>query len=122
MNTIYKFLTEHQREGEAYAGIILRQDGHYHLFLLPGEAEKVAWEAAMKWAESIGGELPTSREQSLLFANAQTEFEPEWYWSSEEYAPGSPYAWGQGFGYGDQDSYGNGYAGRARAVRRLKIS
>ncbi len=46
---------------------------------------------------------------------------PNWHWASTQYAP-TPYsAWSQNFDHGYQDSTHGSYAGRARAVRRLKI-
>src|SRR5262249_5501561 len=53
------------RSGERYAGLILGKDGEpgYHLILLPGEVEDKTWEQAKEWAASVGGELPTRREQ-----------------------------------------------------------
>ncbi len=108
--------------GESYAGIILGKDGEasHHLILLPGEAENIKWEKAQKWANKAGGELPTRREQSLLYANLKEQFQSAWYWSGEQHAAHSDYAWSQNFDYGDQFIL-KGIELRARAVRRLKI-
>ena len=108
--------------GERYAGLILDDQGQpsHHLILLPDREEKdVNWADAKKWAESVGGELPTRKEQSLLFANLKGEFEECWHWSSEP--QGSSYAWVQTFSNGGQDSSGVDNKDRARAVRRLEI-
>nr|WKF58788.1 hypothetical protein HUO10_003289 [Paraburkholderia busanensis] len=111
-------------EGEVYAGVLLGKNGapHQHVILLPGDIEDGKWNDAVKWAESIGGELPPRREQSLLFANCGEEFKPDWYWSSESHASDDAYAWCQDFFNGYQGSYrkGTSYC-RARAVRRLII-
>lgn len=106
-------------EGETYAGLILNEDGtpSHHLVLLPGETE-ATWADAKSWATKAGGELPTRREQSLLFANAKAGFKARWYWSSEAHENGS-LAWIQGFDYGDQDAYRVDFSHCARAVRRL---
>jgi len=106
-------------EGETYAGLILNDDGTpaHHLVLLPGETE-ANWAAAKTWAAKAGGELPTRREQSLLFANAKDGFQARYYWSSEAHENGSD-AWMQGFDYGYQGWDGVGYEGCARAVRRV---
>lgn len=106
--------------GEHYAGIVLK-DGRpaHHLVLLPGTAEAVTWKQAGEWAKKQGGELPTRREQSLLFANCREHIEGDWYWSSEPLADDSSYAWIQGFGTGDQDYDREGLQLRARAVRRV---
>ena len=109
--------------GEHYAGIILGKNGEpsHHVILLPGEAESVNWKDAKAFAEKAGGELPTRREQSLLYANPKEEFSNNWYWSGEEHASASGCAWGQVFLNGTQGYYGKGSNLRARAVRRLEI-
>lgn len=63
-------------DGELWAGILLNEDGTpiHHVILLPGEAERIGWNKAIEWAKEIGGELPTRREQSLLFANLKSQF------------------------------------------------
>ncbi len=110
--------------GEHYAGIVLGKDGEasYHLVLLPHTPDdRLTWNAAVEWAKTAGGDLPTRREQSLLFANLKEEFEGDWYWSGEQRAAYSHSAWGQGFNRGDQYCYNKSYEGRPRAVRRLAI-
>ena len=108
--------------GEIYAGLVLDDDGKpsHHLVLLPGDAKNVTWQAAIDWAATVGGELPTRREQSLLFANAKQHIEPAWYWSAESHSNAS-YAWGQSFSNGDQYGYRKSYEERARAVRRIHV-
>ncbi len=110
-------------EGEHYAGIIIGKNGasSHHLILLPGEAEDMSWEQAKEWATNAGGQLPTRREQSLLYANLPEQFKPEWYWSCEQHAALSGYAWMQDFGDGGQFSDHKSLTCRARAVRRLVI-
>ena len=118
-----EFLKANQRKGECYAGIILGKDGEhdYHLFLLPGEAESVNWEDAKTFASKASGELPTRREQSLLFANLKEEFKERAYWSNTPHAVYGSFAWCQGFDNGGQDDYYKDNELRARAVRRLVI-
>ena len=110
-------------EGEAYAGVLLNEDGtpSHHLILLPGDVEDKTYQLAIDWAASIGGELPTRREQSLLFANAKQHFKRDWYWSSEQHASDESYAWDQDFDYGFQFTSLKSAELRARAVRRLTI-
>jgi hypothetical protein len=110
-------------QGEHYAGMILAEDGlpSYHLILLPGTAEKVTWDEAKTFAEEMGGELPTRREQALLFSNLKSQFEESAYWSSEQHAADVNYAWFQYFDYGDQFYDVKSASLRARAVRRLTI-
>jgi hypothetical protein len=88
---------------------------------LPGEALEVSWSAAREWASGTGGELPTRRELSLLYANLREHFERVWYWSSEPQEPRAQLVWGQNFTSGIQTMYGRPFRGRARAVRRLVI-
>jgi hypothetical protein len=111
------------KHGEHYAGIILGKVGEQsrHLILLPGEAESINWKDAKAWADEQGGSLPTRREQALLFANLKEQFQDAWYWSSEEHASDSAYAWFQYFGHGNQGYNGKGLKLRARAVRSLII-
>lgn len=109
--------------GEHYAGIIVGKDGEasYHLILLPGEADSANWAQAKEFAKRAGGDLPTRREQSLLYANLKEQFKEAWYWSGEQSASGSGYAWVQYFYDGGQDYYRKSSYYRARAVRRLPI-
>ena len=118
-----QFMAENLRQGEIYAGLILGKDGaaDYHLFLQPGEAVDVTWQAAVDWAKKQGHSLPTRAEQALLFANLKEQFQPRYYWSGAQYGPSSSDAWGQIFYYGYQDYSLKSYEGRARAVRRLEI-
>ncbi len=115
------FLAANLKPGELYAGLLLGKNGapDQHIILLPGEVQSANWEEAKKFAADTGGDLPTRREQALLFANLPEEFTPNWYWSGEQRASGS--AWFQGFGGGSQ-YWGTTYGEcRARAVRRVAI-
>jgi hypothetical protein len=107
--------------GERFAGAILNGDGtlSHYVILLPGELEDSQWGRAGEWAVEQGGELPTRREQSLLFANLKDEFEDVYYWSGEKHETNAGWAWCQFFDDGGQD-YGDTYDElRARAVRRF---
>lgn len=108
---------------EHYAGIIIGKgdEADYPLILMDGEAKDVTFQQAMDWAEKQGGELPTRREQALLYANLKEQFEPTWHWSSEQHASGSDSAWYQTFDDGSQNCYDESSRMRARAVRRLPI-
>ena len=118
-----QWIEENLKDGEKYAGILLGKDGaaDQHIVLLPSQATDVSWQAALAFAKSVGGDLPTRREQSLLFANLKEEFEAHWHWSSEQHSDDSNYAWGQVFSYGSQSYDHNDYCFRARAVRRFKF-
>lgn len=106
--------------GEHYAGILLDKKGRpsHHVILLPGDLNSATWGEAKAFAEKAGGDLPTRREQSLLFANVGGQFKPEWYWSGEEHAAAD--AWGQLFS-GIQSYWHKVNKFRARAVRRVPI-
>ena len=110
--------------GEEYAGQIIGKDSEpsYHLILRPGEISGKSWQESTAWAKDNGGELPTRREQSLLFANCQEHFEKDWYWSCETHKENDAYAWCQYFDDGDQnDNRKDVNDCRARAVRRFPI-
>lgn len=118
-----QWIADNLKAGELYTGIILGLNGlpDHHLILLADEAADVTWQKAVAWATKVGGDLPTRREQSLLFANLKSEFQPRWYWSREQRAGLSDCAWLQDFISGGQGSNGMSSPGRARAVRRLEI-
>ena len=110
------------KAGESYAGIIIDDNGSmHHVILLAGDADEAPHQEQLDWAKSIGGDLPTRQEQSLLFANCKKHFKRDWYWSSELYEPGSGYAWFQIFDYGNQNLNYLSAGLRARAVRRLPV-
>ncbi len=118
------FLKQNLKPGEEYSGLMLGEkpgDPDYHLILLPGQAKDVNWSKAKEFAAKAGGELPTRREQRVLFANAKQHFDPNYYWSGEQHAGYSVYAWFQGFDDGSQYYSDKSASGRARAVRRLVI-
>ena len=110
-------------KGEHYAGLILGEDreSSYHLILLPNEKHDINWSDAVTWAKEQGGDIPTRREQALLYANLKEQFEERWYWSSEQHASNSDFAWSQNFDYGTQDTNHKNDELRARAVRRLLV-
>ena len=109
-------------EGETYVGAIVRADGTGHrIVLLPGDNNAASWQAQMEWAKSIGGNLPSRIEQAMLFAYHHDAFKPTWYWSNEQLAANSVYAWCQTFSSGTQYYSGTNSKLRARAVRRVSI-
>lgn len=109
--------------GERYAGIITGESANpsYHLVLLPNQVENADWEEAKAWATGQGGDLPTRREQALLYANLKEEFEERAYWSCEAHESDFGWAWYQYFYDGYQDSLDRSSELRARAVRRIPI-
>jgi len=117
------WLKANLKKGEHYAGILLGNFGEqdYHLILLPGDAEGLTWAKAKEFAKKAGGDLPSRREQSLLFANLKDQFKGTWYWSCEQHASEPSYAWYQYFNYGGQYDDLIDRQCRARSVRRLVI-
>jgi len=118
-----QWLRDNLKKGEVYAGLMLGKDGapDHHLIVLPGEGKDLTFEQAQAWAKKAGGDLPTRREQRVLFANAKERFQPEWYWSGELSASGASYAWNQSFTSGGQNDFHVNCQCRAVAVRRLII-
>jgi len=106
-----------------FVGIIISACGKKReaIFLLPGDSNDANWQAQMDWAASIGGELPDRVEGALLFAIMPDEFKSDWYWTREQRADDSGFAWVQDFGVGGQDWLSKSNGCRARAVRRLPI-
>ena len=109
------------KDGEVYAGAIIKPDGKtIHTILLPGD-EKKNWKDGMEWAKSIGGDLPDRAEQALFYKYMPEEFQKEAYWSNTQHAGNSNYAWYQLFYYGFQLSNYKSADLRVRAVRRVGL-
>jgi len=114
--------TPELKENEIYAGAIINPDGTgNHIILLDGDHEESDWSSAMDWAKEQGGDLPNRVESALLFNQLKDRFKPEWYWTNEQHASTSGYAWFQSFDGGAQDIWSKDNQLRARAVRRLSV-
>jgi hypothetical protein len=108
--------------GEVYAGVVLINGAlSHHVILLPGEFPGGVWADADAWAAQAGGALPTPAEQAVLFANVKSEFQPAWYWSSDERPDYPGYHWATQFDNCSQHAIQSDGI-RARAVRRIAIS
>lgn len=108
--------------GEHYAGVVVDESGQvtHHLVLMASRPDgKLQWQAAMDWAASVGGALPTRQEQALLYANCKPHIKPEWHWSSETHADAASFAWSCYFDGGSQSNVHESYEGSAVAVRRV---
>ncbi|MBK8916397.1 MAG: DUF1566 domain-containing protein [Phycisphaerales bacterium] len=109
--------------GGEVMGVLAGQDGKpdYLLIDLGLEPEQdVTWSQALAWAASVGGDLPSRREQSVLFGNRRDgQYKKRWYWSCEPDAGDERCAWSQDFDYGYQSCNHKGHTDRARAVRRV---
>lgn len=107
------------KEGEKYAGSIINPDGTgRHIYLLPGDNDDASHQDQMKWADSIGGDLPDRVESALLFNQSAHEFKKEAYWLNETHAREAEWAWVQDFYYGYPTCHSKDLKLRARAVRR----
>ena len=118
-------------QGGIYAGIMRGRDGAPDYHRLVGDAvetlKPIPWDKGMAAVKDMEGDghkdytLPFRAEQALQFANVPELFESEWYWSCEQHAAYSDFAWMQYFGDGDQGYDLKSVSIRARAVRRLVI-
>ncbi len=109
-------------EGEIYVGAIGNKNGDfYYVVLLPGDNDDANWQVQMDWAKSVGGDLPTRIEQSLLWTNFRDNLQKDWYWSNETHREVSNYAFVQGFGSGRQHTHHKLDSCRALAVRRVPV-
>ena len=110
-------------KGGVYAGLAVGENGEAdaHLVLLEIKPEKdLDWNAAVKWAESLGdgARLPTRSESALLYANLRGRFDAgAWHWTGTQSSESR--AWYQYFNGGSQRNYGKEFEARARAVRRF---
>ena len=107
---------------EHYASAVLDADGehqHHLVLMAPRPETKLAWQAAMDWAEEVGGALPTRQELALLYANCKPHLQPAWHWSCQENEDDASYAWFCGFDNGLQDYDHKSFEGSAVAVRRV---
>lgn len=90
-------------KGELWAGAIIAPDFTVrHTILLPAKMKVLDFDKGNDWAKAEGGSLPERIEQSLLRLHLPDEFEPRAYWSCEQSAYDTYWAWCQSFYYGDQ--------------------
>ena len=116
-------------QGGTFAGARFGQNGGANYFLIvgPEQPEPCDWNSAMAWAKGLSVEqhqdfsLPKRTEQWALFDRVRDLFQKTAYWSGEQHASGSDYAWGQHFYDGSQYNWRKDGKLRARAVRRVPI-
>ena len=119
------FLAENLRKGEVYAGIILGKDGEpdYHLFAQTKFIDSATFEEVKAYVEKAGGEGATLRDLALLRVNAPEPFGIQKdFWSCEQHAALSGFAWYQHFDNGKQYYYYKHTKLCGVAVRHLPCS
>ena len=112
------------RNGEQYAGLVLKDDGtpSHHLVWMAGQTTiRLSWQDAKDWASKAGGELPTRREMSLIYAHCRAHVKHEWCWSGEALEADTASAWSCHLGDGFQSTHLKSYENDAIAVRRIPI-
>lgn len=90
-------------------------------WLLGDEApERMTWQRAKDWCESIGQQLPPREVLLMAYLNPEirSSFENNYYWSSSE--DGSDFAWNQSFIIGNQLFSNKSNSLTVRAVRAIK--
>jgi hypothetical protein len=113
--------------GGVFVGLIYTGRQVQALIAGPEYDGELDWNAAMDWAKGLTVDdlsdfsLASRTEQSLAFVNLRSSFKPTWYWSSEQLASSSYFAWSQGFSYGGQGDWTKVSKLRARAFRRLAL-
>jgi len=107
-----------------FCGLTTTPDGTHHaVVLLPDRTSKLLlWLSAISWAAALNAVLPSRPVAELLFANAKSQFESAWHWTSEEFLGNGSSAWGQFFDDGTQDYGDKSYGGHARAVRLIQLT
>ena len=109
--------------GGEVMGVVMGENDQpdYLLIDLGVEPENaVTWDEAKAWAKAVGGDLPTRREQAVMFGNRREgQYKARWYWSGEAHASEPSWAWGQLFLNGNQFLNHKDTRHRARAVRRV---
>jgi hypothetical protein len=116
-------------QGGLFAGLARGENGapDYLLIFGPEAEAELHWQPAMEWAAALDIDghkdftLPTRAEQAILFGTVRDQFQSDWYWSREQHAADSVYAWLQNFSNGNQSYDHKSDTYRARAVRRLII-
>jgi hypothetical protein len=117
--------------GGIFAGIISGTDNQPDYALIHATVDfelfDINWaDATTRAQEPINDytdwSLPNRREARLLAINTPDSFDAgDWYWTNEQHADDSDYAWMQIFHDGYQDYLLKSNEYRARAVRRLLI-
>ena len=85
----------------------------------PESPNRLTWDDAIRWCESVGGELPSREVLLMCYVNETIEanFKPEYYWSSTKFSPTT--VWSQYFDNGIQLYDNKLTAFYVRAVKRF---
>jgi hypothetical protein len=100
------------------APVICELNG-YRWHLGPESPEPMAWDGAIEWCKSVGGELPP-REILCMASLTFDWFGERPYWSSTEFY--ATYAWVKHFRCGDEFYATKAYQTYVRAVRAIAYS
>lgn len=108
------------KKGETYAGIIFKKGRpKYHLFKRSQEEEGKTFDEGKQLAGKDGANCDELR---LFMTSIPHKFKTDMpYWSTEEHAGHSNYAWRQWFDNGSQDHWYKGNKSRVCLVRRVPI-
>ena len=120
------------RKGEIDVGPTIHEGRPARLILLADRFGPGTWDEAKAWAEKLGASLPSRIDALILWQASQAEpvkmlpappkFEVDRpYWTGEQSADASSYAWCQWFRYGNQTNWRKDAKSRAVAVRRAPI-
>lgn len=109
-------------KNEEYVGVVYKNGApEYHLIKLPQETDGVTFDEAVAHGKKHG-DAPTRRDLMLMWISIPDKFKTDKpYWSSEQYACLSSYAWYQWFLNGGQSHWSKDNEVRACAVRRVPI-
>ena len=110
------------RPGDQYAGLVLKDDGtpsHHLVRMACPPPARLSWQDAKDWASNVGGEMPTRRELSLIYAHHHIK--RDWCWSGEVCKDDASFAWGCNLRNGYQNSNHKAYEADVVVVRRILI-
>jgi len=111
------------QKGEILAGISTDGKSAYRLAVMEIDGiEQTNHAAALAHARKLGGDLPSRIDGLVLHGALKEKFKTDrYYWTNEDYAGVSSYAWTQWFGNGGQDRWFKSDSGRVVVVRRVPL-
>ncbi len=73
------------KDRETYCGIALAAGKAHHIVLLHAKGESMSYQAALDFAKTTGGNLPSAQELAIAHINAPTALHPGAFWCRTEY-------------------------------------